>query len=102
MTDCTTSPSSSITRRSTPCVLGCWGPMFTVIVSVRISAIALPVLMRALHAIAFEIGPELFFADFERRVGLRGLLNLHRVVLALRVAFPVLGHQQPPQIGVAV
>ena len=33
------SPSSSSTSRSTPCVLGCCGPMLTVIVSVRISGI---------------------------------------------------------------
>src|SRR4051812_43981780 len=36
--DWMTSPSSSSTRRSTPCVLGCCGPMLTVIVSVRSSA----------------------------------------------------------------
>src|SRR4051812_46729864 len=34
------SPSSSSTSRSTPCVLGCCGPMLTVIVSVRISGIS--------------------------------------------------------------
>src|SRR5689334_20953433 len=38
-TDWTVSPSSSSTNRSTPCVLGCCGPMLTVIVSVRSSAI---------------------------------------------------------------
>src|SRR5262245_23325110 len=37
----TVSPSSSSTRRSTPCVLGCCGPMLTVIVSVRMSGIGL-------------------------------------------------------------
>src|SRR6186997_1019472 len=36
--DVTVSPSSSSTSRSTPCVLGCCGPMLTVIVSVRTSA----------------------------------------------------------------
>src|ERR1700730_4217311 len=39
--DTTVSPSSSSTIRSTPCVLGCCGPMLTVIVSVRISGIDL-------------------------------------------------------------
>src|SRR5215203_7427938 len=34
------SPSSSSTSRSTPCVLGCCGPMLTVMVSLRISAMA--------------------------------------------------------------
>ena len=33
----TVSPDSSSTRLSTPCVLGCCGPMFTVIVSLRSS-----------------------------------------------------------------
>ena len=28
--------------------------------------------------------------------------DLHRIVLAQRIAFPVLGHQQPPRIGMAV
>ncbi len=37
-TDTTVSPSSSSTSLSTPCVLGCCGPMLTVIVSVRTSA----------------------------------------------------------------
>src|ERR671915_282087 len=37
----TVSPSSSSTSRSTPCVLGCCGPMFTVIVSVRSSGISI-------------------------------------------------------------
>src|SRR5450432_2638255 len=37
----TVSPSSSSTRRSTPCVLGCCGPMLTVIVSERRSDIGI-------------------------------------------------------------
>src|SRR5688500_19911095 len=45
VTDWMTSPSSSSTRRSTPCVLGCCGPMLTVIVSVRISAMAANLLL---------------------------------------------------------
>src|ERR1700741_2056332 len=36
----TISPSSSSTSRSTPCVLGCCGPMLTVIVSLRSSGMA--------------------------------------------------------------
>src|SRR6186997_3075511 len=35
MHDLIVSPDSSSTRRRTPCVLGCCGPMLTVIVSVR-------------------------------------------------------------------
>src|SRR5688500_11505053 len=33
----TSSPESCSTRRSTPCVLGCCGPMFTVMTSLRSS-----------------------------------------------------------------
>src|SRR6185295_8304929 len=108
-----TSPSSSSTSLSTPCVLGCCGPMFTVIVSVLISAIdsarsvMLPtasclLLVSALDSIAFDIRPELFLADFERFVGLRRLPDLHRVVLASGMPFPILGHQQPAQVAVVV
>src|SRR6187549_448070 len=101
--DVIVSPSTSSTSRSTPCVLGCWGPMLTVIVSVRMSAIGRRLRLRALterasvralHAIVLEAGAELLFADFERRVGLGRLLNLYRIVLALRVAFPFFGHEQ--------
>ena len=42
ITERTVSPSSSSTRRSTPCVLGCCGPMLTVRTSVRRSGIRLP------------------------------------------------------------
>src|SRR5580765_6009700 len=38
----TVSPSSSSTSRSTPCVLGCSGPMLTVITSVLMSGISRP------------------------------------------------------------
>src|SRR3954463_8241947 len=40
--DRTVSPSSSSTRRSTPCVLGCCGPMLTVITSDLMSGITVP------------------------------------------------------------
>ena len=35
-------------------------------------------------------------------VASRRHLDLHRIVLAQRIAFPVLRHQQPPRIGMAV
>src|SRR5215212_6132767 len=88
----TVSPSSSSIRLSTPCVLGCCGPMLTVIVSLRSSATA--------HPVAFDVGAELFFGHLEGLVGLRRLLDLYRIVLAPRVPLPVLRHQQPPQVGV--
>src|SRR3954463_15531766 len=93
VTDCTTSPSSSSTRRSTPCVLGCCGPMLTVIVSLRSSA--------TMHPVALHVGAELGFGHRQRLVGLRRLLDLYRVVLPAGMAFPVFRHQQPPQIRMA-
>src|SRR4029453_18389246 len=88
--DCTTSPSSSSTSRSTPCVLGCWGPMLTVIVSVCSSATS----VRPFHAVPFEICPEFLFADLERLVGLRSLADLDGIILALRMSFPIVRHEQ--------
>ena len=98
------SPSSSSTSRSTPCVLGCCGPMLTVIVSVRMFR----------HRVRSSLVPGAT-ADRVRcwrgtllRVTCSGsdasrrLADLHRIVLAQRIAFPVLRHQQPPQIGMAV
>src|SRR5262245_18256790 len=104
-----TSPSSSSTSLSTPCVLGCCGPMFTVIVSVLISAIRYTKLtkptkgasmtavsMGTFDPIALDVRSELFLTDFQRLVRLRGLSDLHRIVLARWMSFPVLRHQQPP------
>src|SRR6266550_7424898 len=50
--DTTVSPSSSRTSRSTPCVLGCCGPMLTVMVSVRISGIPLDF---PFHQLAYRV-----------------------------------------------
>src|SRR5947207_4032131 len=96
MHDLIVSPSSSSTRRSTPCVLGCCGPMLTVIVSVRSSAIGL---MRPFQAISLDVRSELMFADFKRLVGLHRFANLHGIVLPRRMPFPVFGHEQPPQVA---
>src|SRR6186997_1785083 len=95
----TVSPDSCSTRRSTPCVLGCCGPMLTVMVSVRSSAIVewcpcsclLTACRRgptptACHvarlrrgaapdAVPLHVCPELFLADFERLVRLRRLAD---------------------------
>src|SRR5512134_566307 len=86
------SPSSSSATRSTPCVDGCWGPMFSVMVSLR----------TVLHLLRRELA--------ERRVGLlavrgvvreRHFLVTERRVLAQRPARPVLGQQDARQVGVA-
>src|ERR687896_1704075 len=50
LAELTISPSSSSTSLSTPCVLGCCGPMLIVIVSVRSSAIGVV----GLHQVLFD------------------------------------------------
>src|SRR6187399_2789702 len=64
------SPSSSSTRRSTPCVLGCCGPMLTVIVSLRSSG------MHSLDQLAHHMqhGP-LHFLDL--RAGYARHVHVH-------------------------
>src|SRR6267142_2249612 len=124
----TVSPSSSRTSRSTPCVLGCWGPMLTVIVSARISGIRTAPRFHRRHRpfvsfvtfvsllssyprcrpstprepILRDACPELLLGDLQRLGGARRHPNLDRIILAQRIPFPVLRHQQPPRVRVAV
>src|SRR6266567_6068116 len=119
--DSTVSPSSSSTRRSTPCVLGCWGPMLTVIVSARMSAMTtdrrsgrgeygskgrdldrrglVVELSLSRQAISLHAFPELRLGHLQRLSISGRLVNLHRVVFAQRIPFPVHRHEQPPWIG---
>src|SRR6185312_11567102 len=100
----TFSPSSRSTTRSTPCVLGCCGPML--ITSSLVSNMAprtvpgvssaFPVLLNVgLFARLAQLEPvdRVFHQQFARA--------LERIVLPLRKALPVVGHQNPPSIGVA-
>src|SRR5436305_6036972 len=88
----TFSPSSSSTTRSTPCVEGCCGPMFSVIVSLR--------------TVANFPGCELL--QRRRRHGAprrvvreRHLFVAERGILAQRPADPVLGQQDAGEVRVA-
>src|SRR5512142_3381960 len=94
----TFSPSSRSTTRSTPCVLGCCGPML--ITSSLVSNIApwtappvssaFPVLLNVgLVPRLAQLQPvfRIFHQQFAR--------PFERIVLPLRVALPVLGHQNP-------
>src|SRR5713226_6094116 len=78
----TVSPSSSSTMRSTPCVEGCCGPMFSTIVS------AAPVGVWTVVVMA-------------RRLSRSSAVAFHGIILAQRMAFPVLRHEDAPQVGVA-
>src|SRR3954469_9741599 len=78
------SPSSSSTRRSTPCVLGCCGPMLTVITSERISGtsrFALLVLRftgRSRQPVALDVLAELFRGHLQVLRDVRRTADLHR------------------------
>src|SRR5881409_2777741 len=89
----TVSPSSSSTTRSTPCVEGCCGPMFRVMVSVRT---VFHLLRRELLEIRIGHGA------IGRVVDERHLLIAERRILAQRPAFPGLGQQDARQIGMAL
>src|SRR3954467_12531146 len=100
----TFSPSSRSTTRSTPCVLGCCGPML--ITSSLVSNIApwwmpgessaLPVLLNvSLLARLAQLQP----VDGILHQQLAG--SFERIVLALRKPLPVFRHQNPAPIGVS-
>src|SRR6267143_4968277 len=100
----TTSPSSFNRTRSTPCVLGCWGPMLSSIQSVGGSC-------SGPNGSCAGPGPNGSWAmrlSATDRVGLQPFKLLVAeddrlaegdVILAQRVAFPALRHQQPAQVG---
>src|SRR5215471_13249196 len=86
----TVSPSSSSATRSTPCVEGCCGPMFRVMVSLR----------TVLDLLRLEVRERRRGQDAMRRVVReRHLFVAERRVLAQRPADPVLGQQNAAQIG---
>src|SRR5690349_9804514 len=126
----TSSPFSSSIRRSTPCVLGCCGPMLMIMVWSLPGSIAsmgraaasasdrrrtLPTSHRSsatgiwLRGRISWLPSEVKEVDVLMRAspGRGGALELHgdgahRVVLAERVADPVLGHEDAAEVGVAV
>src|SRR5438132_12981858 len=126
--DSTVSPSSSSTRRRTPCVLGCCGPMFTVITSVLISGIGVTkcnhedtktrktqrcsLWLRGFVAascrssprqpVSLDVCAEFVGRHLQRLGVLRRHADLHRIVLPQRMPFPVFRHEQTTRIGMAV
>src|ERR1022692_1199420 len=71
------SPSISSRTRSTPCVEGCCGPMFRIMV-------------RSWPGSRTGVGARWAIASLA--------VALHRIVFAQRMTFPILGHQEPPHI----
>src|SRR5262249_11328243 len=53
-------------------------------------------------AILLDVRPELLCRNLQRLGRGRVLVDLDRIVLPERIPLPVLRHQQPPRIGVAV
>src|SRR5262245_1050282 len=88
--------------------------MLTVMISVLISGIRDPPTKCALldpprtglgttrHPIPLEVRAEFLFTRLKRLGGSNRHLDLDGVVLAQRKTLPVLGHQQPPRIRMAV
>src|SRR2546421_2719392 len=103
----TTSPSSLRRTRSTPCVLGCWGPILSSIHSVDGSC-------SGPNGSGAGPGPNGSCATFVSAtdgVGLQPFKLLVTeddrlaegdVILPARVAFPALGHQQPAKVRMPV
>src|SRR2546430_6904547 len=134
----TVSPSSSIMRRSTPWVDGCWGPMLMIMVSSgltstlkspgstvtpsgrrstapcsRSSSADSVALRGAISWTPSEVSAARAAVSWSWVVmagasrGLGRVLELHGdaahgIVLAQRVALPVLGHQDAGEVGVAI
>src|SRR5262249_17077231 len=85
----TVSPSSTSSRRSTPCVDGCCGPNETVI---KVSESG-----SGFRSIEIEdVGTTISFACIVLSI------SLDREILAQRMALVIHRHQYPAQIGVAV
>src|SRR4029079_4912890 len=97
----TFSPSRRSTTRSTPCVLGCCGPML--ITSSLVSNIAprtVPGVSSAVPVL-LHVGLVARLAQLEpvfRVLHQQFTRALERIVLPLRVALPVVRHQNPPAI----
>src|SRR5512141_1152700 len=89
----TRSPSSLSTTRSTPWVLGCCGPMLMTSSSVSKS----DWLMDLLDVGGVLVRPQL--QPFGRVFHQQLARSLERIVLPLRMPLPLVGHQDPPQVG---
>src|SRR3954471_3911402 len=103
----TTSPSVRSTSRSTPCVLGCCGPMLTNISSVRTSNSTMRGSSRAVDMIEFqkrraESGKPAFGLPHSALLAASHamIFQRHLVVLAERVAFPIFWAKDAAQVGV--
>src|SRR5579864_7305328 len=97
----TFSPSRRSTTRSTPCVLGCCGPMLMTSSSVSNIAPRTVCCSMAGTLLTFRLFLRLTEPQPVERVFHQQLAGpLERIVLALRETLPVLRHEDAPTIGV--
>src|SRR5579864_5065179 len=97
----TFSPSRRSTTRSTPCVLGCCGPMLST--SSLVSNMAPCTAPGVSSALPVLLNVRLFLRlaqlqPVDRILHQQLARPLERIVLALRKSLPVLGHQNPPAV----
>src|SRR4029450_5878615 len=85
----TVSPESCRTRRSTPCVLGCCGPILTVMLSLRSSGAVvvtdsspLPSVLPCAVPCRLDVRDELFLRHLQRLARLVPVLFLHVEVVS--------------------
>src|ERR1041385_1641357 len=97
----TFSPSRRSTTRSTPCVLGCCGPMLST--SSLVSNMAPWTAPGVSSALPVLLNVRLFFCltqlqPVDRILHQQFARPFERIILALRKSLPVLRHQNPPAI----
>src|SRR5947199_9040397 len=87
MTSTTISPSTMSSRRSTPCVEGCWGPILIIISSVR-RVLPVEVFMEGVSNISVrDLHSLIEFRDLE--------------ILPEGVTVPVVGQEDAAEVGVS-
>src|SRR5437764_5393544 len=94
----TRSPSSFNRTRRTPCVLGCCGPMLRSIHSVSGSCSGPKASLTTVASATDGVGLQ----PFELRIAEDHGLAERDVVLAQRMTFPGIRHQDPPQVRMAI
>src|SRR5512144_227437 len=97
------SPSSSSNRRKTPCVEGCCGPMFSRMVSPSMARFETRCLISSKLTdcscvMPSLLGVRLTHVDLVEVESELRLLVTERVILAQRIALPVVRHQDAAQV----
>src|SRR3972149_3123618 len=109
MQEITVSPSNSSSKRSTPWVLGCCGPMLSSTVSPsmarldtrwRSSSVVISTCCSVTGFLGLFLGARFALLDLFEIEGELHFFVPKRVIFAQRVPGPILGHQDAAQVGV--